>query len=225
VPNAELVADAEFDRQVRALCEAGYARLEGSEGAALTARLDALRPLLAAVPASTSHLTATPFVVVPAPGRVPPDETVPLLRLTGSERHGQLDPNHGEEGLAPYRPLPELDVPNGQDYLLLDVQRGDEYRGMAPRDAVEEIRARSRSPLTIAEGIAWVLTRPDALQQNHCFMLAGSRRGDRRVPALWISKRAPKLGWCWEGNPHSWLGTASATRRETVAGVHLRRTG
>ena len=27
---------------------------------------------------------------------------------------------------------------------------------------------------------------------------------------MWISERAPKLGWCWDGNPHTWLGTASA---------------
>ena len=44
-------------------------------------------------------------------------------------------------------------------------------------------------------------------------MLAGSRCGDRRVPALWISEGAPKLGWCWAGNPHTWLGTASAGSR------------
>jgi hypothetical protein len=30
------------------------------------------------------------------------------------------------------------------------------------------------------------------------------------VPAFWISERAPKLGWCWDGNPHTWLGVASA---------------
>jgi len=54
---------------------------------------------------------------------------------------------------------------------------------------------------------------PELLERNHCFSLAGSRRGDRRVPALWISRNAPKLGWCWEGNPHDWLGCASAAVR------------
>ena len=45
--------------------------------------------------------------------------------------------------------------------------------------------------------------------------VAGRRDGgrDRRVPALWISEQAPKLGWCWDGNPHSWLGLASAGSR------------
>ncbi|WFF07707.1 DUF5701 family protein [Micromonospora sp. WMMD1076] len=30
------------------------------------------------------------------------------------------------------------------------------------------------------------------------------------MPALWISQGAPKLGWCWFGNPHTWLGSATA---------------
>lgn len=55
--------------------------------------------------------------------------------------------------------------------------------------------------------------RPHLLARNHCFLLAGSRRGDRRVPGLWISAQAPKLGWCWEGNPHDWLGVASTRSR------------
>ena len=86
-----------------------------------------------------------------------------------------------------------------------------------PEDATATIRSRGRGPLTIDEGIALVTQAPQVLEPNKCFMLAGSRRsarpGDRRVPALWISERAPKLGWCWDGNPHTWLGTASAGRR------------
>jgi hypothetical protein len=42
---------------------------------------------------------------------------------------------------------------------------------------------------------------------------AGGPDGDRRVLALWISGGAPKLGWCWDGNPHDWLGVASAGGR------------
>ncbi|WP_238695248.1 DUF5701 family protein [Ornithinimicrobium flavum] len=46
---------------------------------------------------------------------------------------------------------------------------------------------------------------------------------DTRVPALWISngtgrdgqerKDAPKVGWCWAGNHHTWLGIASVAGR------------
>nr|WP_157857446.1 DUF5701 family protein [Streptomyces yerevanensis] len=44
------------------------------------------------------------------------------------------------------------------------------------------------------------------------------RSGDRRVPAIWISQKTPKLGWCWEGNPHTWLGMASAGDRRATTG-------
>ena len=86
---------------------------------------------------------------------------------------------------------------------------------MRPEEAFGVITGRGRSPLTIHEGIAVATHFPWLLVKNHCFMLSGSRRGDRRVPALWISERAPKLGWCWDGNPHDWLGVASAGRRLT----------
>jgi hypothetical protein len=88
-------------------------------------------------------------------------------------------------------------------------------------------------PLTLGEGIHWVLQQPDVLDRNHCFMTIGSRKPkangtfDARTPALWISngtgrdgrerRNAPKVGWCWAGNRHTWLGFASAAQR--TAGV------
>jgi len=46
---------------------------------------------------------------------------------------------------------------------------------------------------------------------------------DSRTPAIWISngtgrdgaanRGAPKVGWCWAGNRHTWLGFASAADR------------
>ena len=114
---------------------------------------------------------------------------------------------------VPFAPLPELGVPNLPAYLLVDVDRGEEFRGVAPEDALPVIRSRGRTPLTIDEGIALATQAPHLLEKNNCFMLSGSRRNDRRVPALWISSNAPKLGWCWDGNPHDWLGVASGARR------------
>ena len=84
---------------------------------------------------------------------------------------------------------------------------------MRPEEALPVILRRGRTPLTIEEGIAVVTHAPHVLERNRCFMLSGSRRGDRRVPAMWISAGAPKLGWCWDGNPHGWLGVASAAGR------------
>lgn len=144
---------------------------------------------------------------------VRPEDTVPLLRLVGSDRPGRVDRNHAEGDLATYSPLPELGVPAASAYLLVGVERGEEFCGVPPEEALPVIRGRGRTPLTIDEGIAVVTHRPELLEKNKCFMLSGSRRADRRVPALWISEKAPKLGWCWDGNPHSWLGVASTAGR------------
>jgi hypothetical protein len=73
-----------------------------------------------------------------------------------------------------------------------------------------------RSPLTIEEEIALITHSPEVLVKNKCFSLGGSRSGDRRVPAIWINRHAPKLGWCWEANPHTWLGMASAGCRRAA---------
>ena len=151
---------------------------------------------------------------------VAPEETVPLLRLWGprgpSSKPGRVDRNHAEGDLAGYHPVADA-TPPGAAYLLVGVERGEEFCNVRPEDATRAIRERGRSPLTIDEGIALVTQVPQVLEKNKCFMVAGSRRtaipGDRRVPALWISERAPKLGWCWDGNPHTWLGTASAAAR------------
>ncbi|MEI2690845.1 MAG: DUF5701 family protein [Anaerolineae bacterium] len=48
-------------------------------------------------------------------------------------------------------------------------------------------------------------------------MLLASRCGDKRVPAFWLSQNRPKLGWCWAGNPHTWLGSASCAERVGTA--------
>ena len=51
----------------------------------------------------------------------------------------------------------------------------------------------------------------------------GATQVDARCPAIWISRgtgrdgptrrNAPKVGWCWAGNRHTWLGHASAASR------------
>jgi hypothetical protein len=95
----------------------------------------------------------------------------------------------------------------------VDVDTGKDTVNVTPVDALQQIETRDRSPLTIEEGIAVITHFPEAVAKNAGFSLLGSRCGDRRVPALWISQGRPKLGWCWAGNPHTWLGSASCGRR------------
>ncbi|MDT5184504.1 MAG: hypothetical protein QOI29_2662, partial [Mycobacterium sp.] len=80
-------------------------------------------------------------------------------------------------------------------------------------EALPAITGAARTPLTLSEGLHWLLQRPETLQRGHCFMTIGSRRRkpagslDARTPAVWISngtgrdgaagRDAPKVGWCW----------------------------
>ena len=205
----------ELDRQVETLLSLGYPALAGEPEAAFTARLGPLRRAAA----DLGHLPAAtpgraPLVLVVTRDVVDPHDTVPLLRLAPEgTRPGVVDRNHGEAGLSPYTPIQQVRLPARDAYLLLDVDRGEEFCGVRPEEALPVVLARGRTPLTVEEGVAVVTHAPRLLERNRCFMLSGSRRGDRRVPAMWISDRAPKLGWCWDGNPHTWLGLASAGSR------------
>jgi len=122
---------------------------------------------------------------------------------------GHLEP----EDLETFLPIEAVRLPDAPAYLAVDVDLGAGSRNVAPEDALRDILAAGRSPLTLDEGIAVVLRRPEAIATNRGFSMAGSRCGDQRVPALWISEGRPKLGWCWDRNPHTWLGTASCARR------------
>jgi hypothetical protein len=163
-------------------------------------------------------------VVVVHPSLVPAAELAPLLRRDGKPGFvvGDLT------DLDRFEPVDEVTVPDRPLYLVHDVRRGDDLRNRSPNEARAAIAGHGRTPLTVSEGISWLLQEPEQLEPNHCFMTIGSRkrtdRGlDARTPALWISggtgrdgraaRGAPKVGWCWAGNRHTWLGFASAGAR------------
>lgn len=204
----------EFDRQVHNLLAAGYPAMAGMTEAELVRHVAPLRPLAvagaAAAPASSSRV---PFVLVVTRALVPAEMSVPALRLEAGTKAGFVDRLFRPGDLARFSAIKEIELPAGPAYLTFDIERGEEFRNIAPDGAMPTILGRGRTPITVDEGVALVTHRPELLEKNKCFSLAGSRCGDRRVPALWISQGAPKLGWCWAGNPHTWLGCASAGNR------------
>lgn len=211
--------------QIESLVAAGYPALAGESPEKFRSRFDFLPEALAPHAAGlqdggSAEDGRVPLAVVVTRELVDPESRVPLLRLEGGGQPGILDRNHFSDarpGLAPYHPLPTLDLPPGPVYALVGVERGDEYRDRRPQEAVDEVLARGRSPLSIDEGISLAATHPGILRKNHCFMLGGSSRGDQRMPALWIAEGAPKLGWCFQRTPHSWLGLASTAVRVGAA--------
>lgn len=203
---------AEFDRQVGTLMDKGYPGLAGTSAEQFT---ELVSPLREAAVARAAELTPptearVPFLLVVTRELIPLEERLRLTALVGKRKPGFVDRHFAEGDLARFDPIKELEVPAAPAYLLFDVDRGEEFRNLAPSAAMEAMTAQDRLPLTIDEGIAFITQFPAALASNRCFSLVGSRCGDKRVPALWISQGAPKLGWCWYGNPHTWLGSASA---------------
>src|SRR5690606_805435 len=162
-------------------------------------------------------------VLVMHPSLVPASRLAPLLSLGGKPGFVVTDMTDVDE----FAPIGEVTIPHAPLYLVDRVERGDEYANWSPDEALPAITARGRRPLTLSEGISWLLQEPGRLEANRCFMTIGSRKPkakgaglDARTPAIWISRGtgrdgahnngAPKVGWCWAGNRHTWLGFASA---------------
>lgn len=202
---------AEFDRQVRNLVDLGYPVLAGLSEQDF---VDLVSPLRALAPDGEATAEGrAPFLLVVTRALVPVERSMPLTALHGKTKPGAVDRTFEPGAIERFVPIDSVKLPDERAYLLLDVDRGEEFCGVVPEDAMATIAERGRTLLTIEEGIAFVTQYPAALAKNKCFSLGGSRSGDRRVPAIWISQDAPKLGWCWAGNPHTWLGMASAAGR------------
>jgi hypothetical protein len=208
-------AGEEFDRQVRTLIDRDHHRAAGLGEEEFAALLAPLRPtaLERAAAAPPTGAGRAPFVLVLTRDVVPIEEAVARTALHGKKKPGVIDRNYADGDLMKFVPTKEVEPPDARAYLLFDIERGEEFCGAVPNDAMDAIAARGRTLLTIEEGLALVTQFPAVLAKNKCFSLGGSRCGDRRVPAIWISQNAPKLGWCWAGNPHTWLGMASAADR------------
>jgi hypothetical protein len=196
-------AELEFDRQIDALVMTGLPEHLDLGESCFRASLEPLRDLLPPIDGTSPGLR---FVVV-----VPYLPVVPVLEAVHTVG-GAGFTTMEDDDLTRFRPLPELDIPTGP-YLLLDVDPGADTLNIPPAEVLPRIAAAGRSPLTIAEGLAVLVSDPGVLRGRNCFSLLGSRAGDKRVPALWVSARRPRLGWCYQGAPHTWLGSASCAGR------------
>jgi hypothetical protein len=229
----------EFDRQLNRLLELRYPARAGLGGeqflrlmAALRRQVEELSDLI-----DEGHPDApgsVPFVIVVRSDLVPTPEAMSAASL--NDRSGFVSQDLQDIATFTSRVgVDDVPVPDDSVYLAIGVERGDEYLNWTPDEAVPKILGRERSPMTVDEGVALLTQFPELIEKNRCTMTAASRCGDRRVPAVWISggtgkdgnerRGAPKLGWCWAGNRHTWLGIGSvaarvaAERRAQVAGA------
>ncbi|MFD6245047.1 DUF5701 family protein [Streptomyces roseolus] len=158
------------------------------------------------------------------PDAAPASALAPLLRLADKPGFVVVDMEDADS-FAPQG----VELPDGPFYLVHGLDRGDHMGNWSPEEALPVLTAAGRTPLLLTEGIHWLLQRPEVLERNKCFMTIGSRLRkpngsfDARTPAIWISngtgrdgkerKGAPKVGWCWWNNRHTWLGFGSTTGR------------
>ena len=198
----------EFDRQLKNLLRRGYPGLAQLGEEEFVSRIEPLRHEAVRVEGKYDG-NGVPFVIALSRELVGSHGAVTRVERRGKPVLSVLDPRD----LAHFDPIDGLTLPARSTYLVVDVDTGSDTRNVTPDDALQRIEAGHRSPLTIDEGIALITHYPDAVARNAGFSLLGSRCGDRRVTAVWISQGRPKLGWCWAGNPHTWLGSASCGRR------------
>ncbi|MGA5410136.1 DUF5701 family protein [Streptomyces lavendulocolor] len=158
------------------------------------------------------------------PDRAPASALAPLLRHAGKPGFVVTD-MPDVDAFAPYG----ITLPDAPLYLVAGPDRGDHMANWSPEEALPALTGQGRTPLMLTEGIHWVIQQPAMLERNRCFMTIGSRLRkangalDTRTPAIWISngtgrdgrerRNAPKVGWCWWGNRHTWLGFGSASDR------------
>jgi hypothetical protein len=191
---SDVAVRREFDRQLHTLRQKGYPQAVLHHVAPLEERLPDL---------------AGTFVIVVSSALLRREEAIARLELGGKSGFTSM----GADELERFGPIDGLEIPAAPAYLVADVDTGRDTLNVTPDDALERIVRKDRSPLTIDEGIAVVTHYPKLLPTQNCFSMLGSRCGDRRVTALWISSGRPRLGWCWAGNPHTWLGSASCASR------------
>jgi hypothetical protein len=200
------VVTADLVQQGERLVELGVPALAGMS-------LDDFRSRVAALGEGSGLLAVHPDLV-------PAAALTPLLERAGKPGFVVVD----MDDLTDFVPIEGLGVPAEPLYVVDGLDRGDDMLNWSPAEALPAITARGRRPLTVSEGICWLLQEPERLEPNHCFMTIGSRKPkgkglDARTPAIWISggtgrdgterRGAPKVGWCWHNNRHTWLGFAS----------------
>jgi hypothetical protein len=202
----------EFDRQTETLLKSGYPELLKIEKEQFLAKLKPLRSRLEALP-FVEISGNIPLCIAFRAGVVCVADAMPRIQAKSARGTVDMVPLSPED----FRIIDEIEIPADEFYLLIDVDTGRDSLNVSPENALGAIRARGRTPLTLEEGVALTAQFPELLMDKdkyNCIQMPGSRKkDDQRVPSIWFSKGAPRLGWCWNRNIHTWLGSASAAYR------------
>ena len=201
----------EFNRQVANLIDKGYPELSGQSIESFLTHTDTLKQRINEL-VIRDKPGNIPFVIVVKQNAVSLEAAMSLVNINGEAGVVNMEPVTPKD----FSPIADLNIPNTDMYLLENIDTGRDTLSVRPEDALRMILKEGRSPLTIDEGVALVVQYPQVLTDKrayNCIQMPGSRRKDQRIPSIWISYGKPRLGWCWDRNKHTWLGSASCSRR------------
>lgn len=202
----------EFQRQLDHMVASNYPEFANITEEQLRKLANPLLDLLGDFEVTKEH--NIPFVIVVKHNLVSSEDAISQVVVNKQQGSVATTPVNPTD----FKEIESVDIPDAEMYLLFDIDTGKEFLNRSPEDCLKAIHEQGRTPLTLDEGVAIVSQFPEVLtdkERYNCIQMPGSRiAGDQRVPSIWMSYNKPRLGWCWDRNIHTWLGSASAAYRK-----------
>ena len=203
-------ASEEAQKQLDRIVALGYPDVADMSAAAFRALA---RPIIRALEDSD---LGTQILLVPTRELVSPESLIARTSINRMAGFTTMPPRD----IASFLPQDGFEPPEGPFYLVVEPHTGTCYINREPDVARKLIDSDERLPLTLEEGLAIAAQHPEWLLEKNGFNLLGSRSADGRVPSIWMSQNAPRLGAVWPNSRHTWLGNAFCVSRRGVSLFH-----
>jgi len=200
-------ASEEASRQLDRIVALGYADVADMSEDAFRALA---QPLIAALEHSD---LGGDILLIPTRELVSPESLIARTSINRMAGFTTMPPRD----IASFLPQDGFTPPAGPFYLVVEPHTGTCYINREPDVARKLIDSDERLPLTLEEGLAIATQHPEWLLEKNGFNLLGSRSADGRVPSIWMSQNAPRLGAVWPNSRHTWLGNAYCMARRGVS--------
>lgn len=195
-------ASEEAQKQLDRIVALGYPDVADMSAAAFRSLA---RPLIRALEDCGDEAgLGTQILLVPTRELVSPESLIARTSINRMAGFTTMPPRD----IASFLPQDGFEPPEGPFYLVIEPHTGTCYINREPDVARKLIDSDERLPLTLEEGLAIATQHPEWLLEKNGFNLLGSRSADGRVPSIWMSQNAPRLGAVWPNSRHTWLGNA-----------------
>lgn len=203
-------ASQEAQRQLDRIVALGYPDVADISAASFRALA---KPLIQAL---ERHDLGESILLVPTRELVSPESLISRTSINRMAGFTTMPPRD----IISFLPQDGFEPPEGPFYLVIEPHTGTAYVNREPDVARKLIDSDDRLPLTLEEGLAIATQHPEWLREKNGFNLLGSRSADGRVPSIWMSQNAPRLGSVWPNSKHTWLGNAYCRGRRGISLFH-----